>query len=99
MHSSQALDEAEQLIKEWTVDDIAKARTDVTRLGLKTTIRGRNLQDISKDALKIARGGLKRRSRLDWRGFDETKFLKARLNFPAFFFSSLKRAKETSKRK
>ena len=67
---AQALDEAEQLISDWTVDDIQKMRNDVTRLALKTEIRGRKLQDVAKDVVKISKDGLYSR------GFNEAKFLK-----------------------
>ena len=66
----QALDEAEQLIRDWTVDDIQKLRNDVTHLALQAEVGGRKLQDVAIDIVKISKNGLYSR------GFNEAKFLK-----------------------
>ncbi len=63
------------LCKDWTAEDRARLRGDVTRLGLKATIAGRSVQDVAKDMLAIAHQGLKNRNRLSAGMVDETNYL------------------------
>ncbi len=63
------------LCKDWTAEERAKLRGDVTRLGLKATIAGRSVQDVAKDMLAIAHRGLKTRNRLSAGMVDETNYL------------------------
>ena len=71
-----ALDEAAELIRDWTADDIAGLRDQVTRTALGTRFRGRTVLDIARDVVAIADRGLARRARLDGAGSDERGFLK-----------------------
>jgi glutamate--cysteine ligase len=75
LYDSVALDQAWQVVAEWTAQDRAKLRLDVPRLGLKAVVRGRTLQDVAKDVLRIAHDGLVRRNRLNNAGDNETGFL------------------------
>ena len=75
LYDPAALDEAEQLIAGWTADERQALRDDVPRMGFKAQIRSRSLQDVTKDALAIARKGLARRARKDDAGHDETRHL------------------------
>ena len=50
--------------------------TTSPRLGLKARIGGRGLREVARDMLAMARGGLKRRARLDADGRDETIWLR-----------------------
>ncbi len=77
LYDSRALDEASEMVKDWTVAEQAELRREVPRLALQTRFRGRSLQHWAKDVLKIAREGLARRRRLDRMGGDETHFLNA----------------------
>jgi glutamate--cysteine ligase len=77
LYDSAALDEAEQLTKEWTAADRQNLRDEAPRLGLAARIRGRSLQSVAGDVLQIARKGLAHRARLDAKGRDETKYLEA----------------------
>jgi glutamate--cysteine ligase len=76
LYDSVALDAAEQLVKDWTVAEIAALRGDVTRTALKAKFRTFTVQDIARQVMAIAQAGLKRRARLDRRGArDEAHFL------------------------
>ena len=63
------------LCKDWTAEERAKLRGDVTRLGLNATIGGRSVQDVAKDMLAIAHQGMKSRNRLSAGMVDETNYL------------------------
>ncbi len=75
LYDPAALDEAEQLIAGWTAEERQSLRDAVPRLGFGADIHGRSLQDVTKDALAIARKGLARRARRDAAGADETRHL------------------------
>ena len=47
----------------------------MTRLGLKAKIGKRTVQDVARDLVEIAAGGLRRRARLDASGADESRYL------------------------
>ncbi|HWA62754.1 MAG TPA: glutamate--cysteine ligase [Caulobacteraceae bacterium] len=63
------------LCKHWTAEERAALRADAAKLGLKATIAGRTLQDVTKDMLAIAHQGLKNRNRLSAGMVDETNYL------------------------
>jgi glutamate--cysteine ligase len=75
-YDPSALQAAEALIEGWNVEDRQKLRDDAPVLGLAAEIRGRDLRSVAKDMLAIARGGLKRRARLNAKGEDETRYLR-----------------------
>jgi glutamate--cysteine ligase len=75
LYDGEALDAAEQLVKPWSIADMAYLRAEAPRTALKTQFRGRSVQDLARDVLDIAEGGLKRRARADRCGDDETLFL------------------------
>ena len=75
LYDGGALDEAAQLIGDWSYDDMLALRDGAARNGLKAEICGRSLQEIAREVLAIARRGLKARGRLDRMGSDETGFL------------------------
>jgi glutamate--cysteine ligase len=70
-----ALDEAGELTKDWSADARQALRNDVPALALDATIGGRNLRDIGRDVLSLAKDGLRRRARLNAEGRDETVYL------------------------
>jgi glutamate--cysteine ligase len=74
-YDPDALRAAEALTQGWTAADRQKLRDDAPLLGLASEIRGRSLRAIARDMLAIARGGLKRRARLNAKGQDETILL------------------------
>jgi glutamate--cysteine ligase len=75
LYDATALDEIEQLTKDWTVAEIAALRDAVPVRALGTPFRGATLREVALDVLHIARGGLTRRARLNSQGRDETCFL------------------------
>ncbi|WP_091736857.1 glutamate--cysteine ligase [Phenylobacterium immobile] len=77
LYDSAALAAAWDLCKDWAIEDHERLRADVTRLGLKARIGGRTVQDVAKDMVEIAAGGLKARARLSAAGADETVHLES----------------------
>jgi glutamate--cysteine ligase len=76
LYDATALDEAEQLVKGWTLADMAGLRAGVPRTALKTPFRNTDVQTIARQMVAIAQAGLKRRARFDRRGQrDEAHFL------------------------
>lgn len=61
LYDDQALDEAWELVKEWTVEEMAELRNAVPRTALKTQFRNRPLSDVASAIVTNAREGLKRR--------------------------------------
>ena len=75
-YDPEALRSAEALIEGWSAEDRQKLRDDAPLLGLGAEASGRDLRSVAADMLTIARGGLKRRRRLNARGEDETILLR-----------------------
>ncbi|GGF69423.1 glutamate--cysteine ligase [Azorhizobium oxalatiphilum] len=75
LYDRQSLDQAWQLVKDWTAEQRQALRDDVPRLGLKAEIGGRSVHDIARDVLALSKAGLARRRHLDSQGRDETRFL------------------------
>ena len=67
-YDPDALSAAQDLIAGWSAEERQRLRDDVPRLGLAAKIQGRDLRAVALDMLSIARGGLKRRARLDAEG-------------------------------
>ena len=76
-YNQGALDAASELISDWSAEDIQALRDAVPREGLATEFRGRTVQEIAGDVLKISRQGLQARARFSDDGQDETMFLTA----------------------
>jgi glutamate--cysteine ligase len=74
-YDPDALRAAAALTEGWTAEDRQKLRDDAPLIGLAAEICGRSLRAIARDMLEIARGGLKRRTRVNSRGEDETILL------------------------
>ena len=75
LYDGAALDQASQLIADWTLPDHELLRREVPKSGLKTKFKGRTVQDVALDVLKIARAGLIARRALNGAGVDEAHFL------------------------
>ena len=75
LYDQASLDAAWDIAKDWTAEERQKLRDDVPRLALHATIRGRSVQDIAKDVLKIARAGLEARNLHGCKGKTEATFL------------------------
>jgi len=75
LYDDRALDEAEQLVRDWSAAERQAMRDHVPKRALATPFRGATLRDLAREVLAIARGGLARRARRDDQGRDETLYL------------------------
>jgi glutamate--cysteine ligase len=75
LYDPAALAAAWDLCRDWPLESHERLRADVTRLGLKARIGSRTVQDVARDLVAIAAGGLRRRARLDASGADEARYL------------------------
>lgn len=75
LYDDAAQKAALSLIKDWTSEDRLTLRDDAPIVGLRADVAGRSLQDVAKDALRIARDGLNARGALDPSGQNEAHFL------------------------
>ena len=77
LYDTDALDNAWDLVKNWTQEEHDMLRREVPRTALHTKFRDRTVGDIACEVLAAASGGLARRDRRDGAGNDETVFLSA----------------------
>jgi glutamate--cysteine ligase len=75
LYDQSALDAAWDLVKDWTAAERQALRDGVPKSALKTPFRGTTVLEIAREVLKISRGGLRARAKLDGLGSDETNFL------------------------
>ncbi len=75
LYEPQVLDQAHEMIRDWSEEERATLRAEVPRTGLDTVFRNRTVLDLASDMLALAREGLRRRARLNTEGLDETMFL------------------------
>ncbi|MCZ6509474.1 MAG: glutamate--cysteine ligase [Alphaproteobacteria bacterium] len=75
LYDSDAMDAAWELVKDWTADEVTALRDEVPITGLEAPFRNRQVIDIAREVLEIARRGLKNRAREDFWGQDESHFL------------------------
>ena len=75
LYDELPLDAANDLIKDWTLEEHAYLRAEVPRHGLDLPFRQRPLRDVALDVLAMAREGLRRRARVSSAGDDESHFL------------------------
>ena len=76
LYDNQALDEAWELVKHWSIGERAKLRHDVPRLALDAmTPDGQSMREFAGRVLDVAAGGLTRRARLNSAGDNEGGFL------------------------
>ncbi|MBP0580014.1 glutamate--cysteine ligase [Labrys sp. LIt4] len=75
LYSSETLDAAWDLVKDWNEAERQALRDSVSRQALKTPFRNETVRDIALRALAIARRGLKIRNIEDWEGRNEEHFL------------------------
>ncbi|GGE91109.1 glutamate--cysteine ligase [Stappia taiwanensis] len=77
LYDSGVLDQAEQLVRDWTAAERETLRNEVPRGGLQTPFRGGQVLDVAREMLALSREGLKRRARLNDGGQDERLHLAA----------------------
>ena len=76
LYDGQALDEAEALIADWSVEEMSAMRDGVPQTALHTPFRKGTVLDQARKAIEISRGGLKRRACLSPRsGNDEQHYI------------------------
>jgi glutamate--cysteine ligase len=76
LYDQTALDAAWDLVKDWTLEERAALRRDTPRLALATPFRNGTLRDVARQAVAIAREGLRARARLNRSGdLNESHFL------------------------
>jgi glutamate--cysteine ligase len=75
LYDSAALDGAWELVKTWSAAERERLRADVPRHALRASIGGRSVQEVARDALALARAGLKARGFTNGAGEDETRYL------------------------
>lgn len=77
LYDQSALDAAWDMVKDWSMEERERLRTEAPRLGLDTPLPGGTgtMQDLGRDVLAIARSGLSARARLNAGGDNETGFL------------------------
>jgi glutamate--cysteine ligase len=76
LYDGQALDEAWELVKHWSIEQREKLRHDVPKLALDAvTPDGESMRDFAGRVLDIAAGGLTRRAKLNSAGDNEGGFL------------------------
>ena len=75
LYDDEACEQAAELAKNLTANDVAEAQRQVARDGLKASIGGRPMQQVATELIAIASRGLTKRGRLDGSGNDESGFL------------------------
>ena len=75
LYDERALGEAAELTEAWRYDDVESARRIWIRAGLHGDFLGRPGFDVAARLLEIARGGLKRRARVNATGQSEAVWL------------------------
>lgn len=83
LYDTAALAEASALTADWTLTEMQALRDRVPRLGLQTPFRRGTVQDVAREAVRIAELGLKRRGLADANGDDERKYLAPLLQIAA----------------
>jgi glutamate--cysteine ligase len=75
LYEEGSLDAAWDMVKDWSAAERQALRDAVPREGLKAMIRGRTVQDIARDMLKLSRAGLEQRNQQGCKGKTEASFL------------------------
>jgi len=75
LYDSGALDEAYELIRDWTEEERRQLRDDVPIRALHTPFRNGTVLDVARQVLRISQKGLKARALQDGVGADESSFL------------------------
>lgn len=75
LYDDTALDQAWQLVKDWTPPEREALRNDVPKAALNTPFRNTRVSEIARQALRISRLGLKNRARINAKNQDETLYL------------------------
>jgi len=71
LYDAGVLDQAWDLVKDWTQEERAQLRADVPKGALDTPFRTGRVLDVAKEALALSKEGLKRRARMSDGDLDE----------------------------
>jgi len=71
LYDDGVLDQAWQLVKDWSAEERAALRSGVPMHALETPFRSGTVRDIAKDVLALSKEGLKRRARFSDGDLDE----------------------------
>ena len=75
LYNRTVLDQIFSVIKNWKLKEIEQLNKDVQKYGLKSKLRGKKIQNICIEILKLAKKGLKLRNCLNKKGKNEEHFL------------------------
>jgi glutamate--cysteine ligase len=75
LYDTTALDAAWDLVKSWSAEERQALRNAVPREALETRFRDTSVQEIAREAVRIARLGLRNRRRINVLSQDETIYL------------------------
>jgi glutamate--cysteine ligase len=75
LYDPAALEGAWQLVKDWTADEREDLRNAVPKTALATKFRATAVAEIAREAVGLARLGLKNRKRINAKNQDETIYL------------------------
>jgi glutamate--cysteine ligase len=75
LYDSSALDAAWDLVRSWSAEERDELRRRVPATALQTRFRDTTVGEIARDAIRIARYGLRRRQRINPLSQDETVYL------------------------
>ena len=75
LYDEAALDQAWQLVKDWTPPEREALRNAVPKTALQTPFRTTTVGEIAREVLRISRLGLKNRARINDKNQDETLYL------------------------
>ncbi|SDT90435.1 glutamate--cysteine ligase [Stappia sp. ES.058] len=77
LYDDGVLDQAHEMIRDWSAEERLALRNDVPAGGLETPFRNRRVLDLAKEMLALSREGLKRRANVNDGGQDERVHLAA----------------------
>lgn len=75
LYDEAALNDAEALTRNWTIEEVNAMRDEVPREGLKAAYGDHTVRDLAREVLAISRKGLVNRAMLNSDGNDESHFL------------------------
>lgn len=75
LYDKGILDQAWQLVRDWTEEERALLRTEVPKTALQTPFRSGTVLDVARQVVQLSKEGLRRRNRLSDGDLDETVHL------------------------
>ncbi|MET0408363.1 MAG: glutamate--cysteine ligase [Hyphomicrobium sp.] len=75
LYDEDALDQAWDLVHDWTAAEREELRAAVPKTALATRFRSTDVRTLARQALRISRSGLKKRRRINAKNQDETIYL------------------------